>query len=713
MALATFLSFVVMAQQKPFNDTAFLKPVEIKSVRAGKKMPVASTVLDKKEIEEKNIGQDLPFILDQTPNVVVNSDAGNGFGYTGIRVRGSDASRINVTVNGVPFNDPESQGSFFVDIPDIASSAESIEVQRGVGTSSSGAGSFGGSININTNENNLEKKIVLANTAGSFHSIKNTFSVSTGLLGKHFTIDGRLSNIRSDGYIRRAASRLQSYYGSIAWLDSSNSLRLNVFNGQEKTYQAWYGIDEQTLKTDRRYNAAGTEAPGEPYSDETDNYTQRHFQLFYNHAFSSALKLVLAPFYIHGKGYYEQYKADQRLSKYGLPDYTNGSNVISRTDLIRRLWLDNDFYGAITSIQFEDAKRSLIAGGGYNNYKGGHYGEIYKAQQQVAVPVNYRYYELPAVKTELTGYVKWTEQLAPHFNSFADLQLRSVDYRINGFRDNPTLIVNNKYSFFNPKLGLVYTKANSKVFLSWGKSSKEPNRDDFEAARDQQPNVEKLQDWEFGLSNAKNNYSWGINFYFMDYSDQLVLTGKVNDVGAYTRTNTPSSYRAGIELSGSAKINTSITVRGNISLSRNKVKSFTEYIDDYDNGGQIERQYTNTDLSFSPSVVSSVTAEILPFKNAKILLTGKYVGNQYLDNTSQLSRSLHGYYTQDIRMNYNISQLTAKRIEVFAQAINVFNKKFEPNGYTFSYLYQNTLTTENYYFPMAPIHFMGGINIEL
>ncbi|MEO7444085.1 MAG: TonB-dependent receptor plug domain-containing protein [Ferruginibacter sp.] len=713
LALASLLPALAFSQQKTFNDTAFLKPVEISSVRSNKLMPVASTLLGKKDIQDKNIGQDLPFILDETPNVVVNSDAGNGIGYTGIRLRGSDASRINVTINGIPFNDPESQGSFFVDIPDIAASAESIEIQRGVGTSSSGSGSFGGSININTNENSLDKKIILSNTAGSYHSLRNAFSLSTGLIGKHFTIDGRLSNIRSDGYIRRAASRLQSYYASVAWIDSSNSLRLNIFNGQEKTYQAWYGIDEITLKRDRRYNAAGTEAPGEPYSDETDNYTQHHYQLFYNHAFSNQWKAVIAPFYIRGKGYYEQYKANQKLSKYGLPDYTSGGTTISRTDLIRRLWLDNDFYGAIASLQLNQPQRQVIAGGSYNDYKGGHYGEIYKAQQQVAVPENYRYYEVPAIKQEVTGYVKWTEKLTGRLNSFADLQVRNVDYKLHGFRDNPALDISNNYTFFNPKLGLVYNTDASKIFLSWGKSQKEPNRDDFEAGVNQQPAAEKLQDWELGIQTNKYKASWGVNFYFMNYTDQLVLTGQVNDVGAYSRTNVPSSYRAGIELSGKVILSPVFSIMGNASFSRNKVKDFTEYLDDYDNGGQVNKSYHNTNLAFSPEVVSAATLQILPFRNAKILFTGKYVGRQYLDNTSQASRSLHAYYTQDLRLNYNISQLTAKRIEIFAQAINIFNRKYEPNGYSFSYIYQNATTTENYYFPMAPLHFMMGITIEL
>ena len=691
------------------NDTAFLQPVEVTAIRATDKTPVAKTNLNKKEIEKQNIGQDLPFILNQIPSVVVNADAGNGIGYTGIRIRGTDATRINITLNGIPYNDAESQGTFLVNIPDIASSAGSIQVQRGVGTSTNGAGAFGGSINVSTNEVKTKKSLELNSTAGSYHSFKNTLILNSGIFGKHFTIDGRLSNIRSDGYIDRASSRLQSFYTSAAYVTATNSLRLNIFSGQEKTYQAWNGIDETTLRTNRKFNSAGTEKSGEPYSNETDNYTQTHYQLFYNHQFNAQWKANAALFLTTGIGYYEQYKADETLSDYGLPVFNNGGTPVSKTDLIRRLWLDNNFYGSIFSLQYNSSKRQLIFGGGINQYDGKHFGEIIWAKLQGAVPANYRYYYHNATKKDFSFYSKWTQQLNPHLHSFVDLQVRSVDYSINGFKNNPALKIKENYTFFNPKAGLTYVWKNMQAYISYGRAAKEPNREDFEANNAQVAIAEKLNDFEAGASYKKNNCSWGVNLFYMLYKDQLVLTGKINDVGAYTRTNIPNSYRAGIELQGNTQFAKWISASANITLSKNKVKNFTEYIDDYDNGGQQTKFYKTPDIAFSPAVISAYSINIFPAKNTELNLMGKYVGRQYLDNTSQKSRSLHEYYAQDIRINYNWE----KNVLVYLQANNVFSKKYEPNGYTFSYIYGGTQTTENYYFPMAPANWVLGVNIKL
>jgi iron complex outermembrane receptor protein len=691
------------------TDTTFLQPVEVLAVRANEKTPVAKTTLTRKEIQKQNIGQDLPFILSQTPSIVVNADAGNGIGYTGIRIRGTDATRVNITLNGIPYNDAESQGTFLVNIPDIASSAGSIQVQRGVGTSTNGAGAFGGSINLSTNEVNTKKAVEFNSTAGSYHSFKNTLMLSTGVLGKHFTFDGRLSNIRSDGYVDRASTRLQSFYTSSAYIAANNSLRLNVFSGKEKTYQAWNGIDEETLKTNRSYNSAGTEKTGEPYTNETDNYQQTHYQLFYNHQFNAAWKANLAVFLTTGEGYYEQYKAGESLGDYGLPDYTNGGNTITETDLIRRLWLDNKFYGSIFSLQYNRQKTQVIFGGGVNQYDGKHFGEIIWAQVAPAVPVKHRYYENDAVKKDYSAYLKWTERLDKNWHTFADLQLRNVDYTIDGFKYNPNLAVNQDYTFFNPKAGITYTKKNLQAYISYGRAAKEPNRDDFESNAAELARPEKLDDFEAGLEYKKPTYSWAVNLYFMNYKDQLVLTGKINDVGAYTRSNIPKSYRAGIELQGSKIFSKWLTASANLTLSKNKVKNFTEYIDDYDNGGQKTNFYKNPDIAFSPSVTGNLTMNIKPLKKTEIDLFSKYVGKQFLDNTSQDSRSLDDFYVQDIRFSY----LWREDALLFFQVSNLFSKKYEPNGYTFSYIYGGTQTTENFYFPMAPINWVLGVNVRL
>ncbi|MGB4843479.1 MAG: TonB-dependent receptor plug domain-containing protein [Ferruginibacter sp.] len=712
-ALLCVCSMAIQAQsEKKFNDTAYLQPVEVKAIRADEKAPFAKTDLGKKEIEKNNLGQDIPFLLNQTPSVVVSSDAGNGVGYTGIRIRGTDAARINVTLNGIPYNDAESQGTFFVDLPDFSSSANSIQIQRGVGTSSNGAGAFGGTINLQTNEINKAFYVSTNNSFGSFNTWKNNLQFGSGILGKHFTVDGRISSIRSDGYIDRATSNLQSFYLSTAFVNEKNSLRFNVFSGKEKTYQAWNGVAEYLLETDRTNNPSGTEKPGEPYNNEVDDYTQTHYQLFYNRKFNNYLKGNIAVFLTRGKGYYEGYKADRDLSDYNLPDYFDGTNTITSTDIVRRLWLDNYFYGSIFSLQYQKNKTQLIVGGGYNSYDGTHFGEIKWAAVQAAVPKDHLWYNLTAYKNDASLYNKWVQQWGGHWQSFVDIQFRNINYKINGFRDNPALIINENYSFLNPKIGITYSNKNWQAYASYALAGKEPNRDDFEAGNTDKPKPERLHDIELGVENKGTNCSFGINMYYMSYQDQLVLTGRINDVGAYTRTNIDKSYRAGIELQGTVKITNWVNGSANISFSENKIKNYTEYLDDYDNGGQQTKFYSKTDISFSPGVVASSSINFTPVKNGEVSLISKYVGRQYLDNTSQKSRSLNPYGLQDIRLSYLVKHKLFKETNIILQLNNVFNKKYEPNGYSFSYIYGGDLITENFYFPMAGFNFMVGLNLK-
>ncbi len=712
-ALLCVVSTASMAQnKKQFNDTLFMQPVEVTAVRAGEKAPFAKTNLSKKEIAQNNLGQDLPFLLNQTPSVLVNSDAGTGIGYTGIRIRGTDASRINVTLNGIPYNDAESQGTFFVDLPDFSSSVNSIQIQRGVGTSSNGAGAFGASINLATNELNKKYYAQSNNSIGSFSTFKNNLQFGTGILGNHFTVDGRVSRISSNGYIDRAKTNLQSFYLSTAYTNEKSSLRLNVFSGKEKTYQAWNGVPEYLLATNRTYNSAGTEKAGSPYSNETDNYTQTHYQAFYNRTVNSRWKGNMAVFLTRGKGYYEQYKADKKLADYGLSDYLDGTNIIKRTDLVRRLWLDNYFYGSIFSLQYHTNKTNFTVGGGWNRHDGKHYGEITWAKVQAAVPNNYRWYNLTAHKEDLSVYSKLTQALSKNLFGYIDLQYRNINYNINGFRDNPALIVKNKYHFVNPKLGITYTKSNWQLYASYALAQHEPNRDDFEAGTSMQPKPELLHDIEWGIERKKTNYSFSANLYYMQYKNQLVLTGKVNDVGAYTRINIPNSYRAGIELQGSIVINKWLNTNANITFSKNKIKNFTEYLDDYDNGGQKTNFYASSDIAFSPNTIAGGSINFIPIQNGGISLLGKYAGRQYLDNTGMKGRSLNPYYVQDIRLNYTLQKKVFSTIDLVLQLNNVFSKKYEPNGYSFSYIYGGTLTTENYYFPMAGFNVMAGVNIS-
>jgi iron complex outermembrane receptor protein len=704
---------LVAQNEKKFNDTTGLLPIEIIAIRAADNAPFAKSNINKATIEKNNLGQDLPFILNQVPGVVVNSDAGNGVGYTGIRIRGTDATRINVTLNGIPYNDAESQGTFFVNLPDIISSANSIQVQRGVGTSSNGAAAFGGTINLATNGINDKFYAELNNSAGSFNTWKNTFRFGSGLIGKHFSFDGRLSRIVSDGFIDRASSDLKSYFVSAAYINGKSSLRMNIFSGKEKTYQAWYGIPESKLKTDRSFNPAGNEHPGSPYSNETDNYLQTHYQLFFNHQFNPYWKVGIALFSTRGAGYYEGYKSEASLLKYGLSNYFNGTEVISETDLIRRLWLDNHFYGTTFNVQHQKNKTDFAIGGGWNKYGGNHFGEIVWAKVQAAVPYKYRWYDLNASKSDFSLYTKINQQIGKRWQAFADVQLRMVKYTINGFRENPNLFIKNTYDFLNPKFGLSYSFNGWRSFISYAVGAKEPNRDDFEAGATQQPKAERLNDIELGLEKRTAKYQIAATLYYMNYHNQLVLTGKINDVGAYTRSNIDKSYRAGIELDAKYQFNSIISIAGNIALSENKIKNFTAFIDDYDNGGQQTNTYKKSTIAYSPSVVGGATLTIVPIKNAEIHLIGKYVSRQYLDNTTNKKRSLNPYYVQDVRFNYTIEKKAFKKMDVYLQLNNIFNKKYEANGYTFSYVYNGNLTTENYYFPMAPFNIMAGINISL
>lgn len=701
------------AQQKESVKDSFytLSPVEVKAIRAGENTPFTKSNLNRKMITVSNLGQDIPYLLNQTPSVVINADAGNGIGYTGIRIRGTDATRINMTINGIPYNDAESQGLFFVNLPDLSSSAGSIQIQRGVGTSSNGAGAFGASMNFSTNEVVKESAIEINNSAGSFNTWKNTLKYNSGLVNG-FTTDIRLSRISSDGFIDRASTNLKSFFISTAWMNNKTSVRFNAFTGKEKTYQAWYGIAEADLLAgNRTVNYAGTEKPGSPYTNETDNYTQSHYQLFVNQVISKRLSLHVAGFLTRGKGYYEQYKADENYSKYNLPYPVNGNDTTFNSDFIRQLWLDNYFYGSVFSLQYKSDKTQITGGGGLTRYDGKHYGKINWASNGLTGLDTW--YNLDAFKTDFNLYGKQQTEITGGVYLFYDLQYRYVKYDINGFRDNPGLVIRNDWHFFNPKAGITLKKNNWKTYLSYGMANKEPNRDDFEAGATLQPRPEQLHDLEAGIEHSGKKSTWAATLYYMRYKDQLVLTGRINDVGAYTRTNIPDSYRAGIEMQGLSRLNNWLTISGNLTLSRNKVMDMEEYIDDYDNGGQKLNRYPSADIAYSPAITGGATIELVPLKHTSISLISKYVSRQYLDNTSNKARSLDPFFVQDLRMNYTLKSKRIKDLTIIGQLNNVFNNQYEPNGYTFSYIYGGQQTTENYYFPMAGINYMIGVNVRL
>jgi len=709
----TIVSYFAFSQEQPAEKDSFyaLSPVEVKAIRAMEHAPVTKTNISKKTIEKQNLGQDLPFLLNQTPSVVINADAGNGVGYTGIRIRGTDATRINVTLNGIPYNDAENQGTFFVDLPDFASSLSSIQIQRGVGTSSNGAGAFGATINFSTNEVIPKAYAELNDSYGSFNTWKNTMKAGSGLIGEHFTADIRLSNITSDGFIDRASSKLRSFYFSTAYIDKANTLRFNLFKGYEKTYQAWYGISEADLKAgNRKINYAGTEKPGEPYENETDNYWQDHYQLFYTHHFNPKLSFNTAIFLTKGKGYYEEYRADQSYDLYHLPFPVVGPDTIFTSDFIRQLWLNNNFYGNIFSLQYHNTKTEFTFGGAYTRYEGNHYGKLIWASNGFTGPD--KWYDLDALKTDFNGYAKLLQKFSIKWNGYIDLQYRHVKYDIDGFSDNPSLLIKSNYNFFNPKFGISYNYNGWNGYVSYSIANKEPNRDDFEAGQNQQPQPEQLNDIESGIERKKAHYNWGAVFYYMKYKDQLVLTGKINDVGAYTRTNIPDSYRMGIELQGNVQPANWFKVGANLTLSKNKIQHFTEYIDDYDNGGQKINSYSSPDIVLSPAIIGAAAISFIPVKNFELSLLSKYVSKQYLDNTQNENRKLNPFYVQDARAIYTLSKAFLKEANIILQVNNIFNKKYEPNGYTYNYIYGGELIVNNYYFPMAGTNFMVAVNLK-
>lgn len=702
---------VVKLESKDFLTEEFI----VSATRASGSTPTTFSNVDKSEIAKRNLGQDIPILLNFTPSVVSYSDAGAGVGYTGLRIRGSDQTRINATINGIPLNDAESHGVFWVNMPDFASSVENVQIQRGVGTSTNGAATFGASLNFQTDTRRDEAYAELDNGFGSFNTWRHTVKAGTGLLNNRFAVDARLSKITSDGYVDRAFSDLNSWFVSGGYYGEKSVIKLVAFSGREQTYQSWYGLPESKLKTDRRDNFY-------TYDNETDNYQQDHYQLIYTGKVGSNWKTNLALHYTYGRGYYEQFRENDRLSRYNLPNVLIGNEVISRSDIIRRRWLDNDFYGFVGSANYvsTDGKLDFIIGGGANRYDGGHFGEIIWARFAGNTNIRDRYYDNNAIKDDRNIYTKATYEIKPGLNLFGDLQLRGINYSFIGVNDDlRTVDGQANYTFFNPKFGFSYEKGNQTWYASYAVANREPTRSDFtDNPITEVPRPERLNNVEAGVRAKAGGFSYNANFYYMGYKDQLILTGQINDVGAYIRENVASSYRAGIELDGAYQLSSAWTLGGNLTISQNKIREFTEYIDDYsvDDFRQETFAYTNTDIAFSPNVVGSAIIEYKPSKNLSLNWLSKYVGRQFLDNTANEARSLDAFFTNDLRISYSATPRFFKGLEVNLLINNLFNELYEPNGYTFSYFVPGgngrELVTENFYYPQAGTNFLLGLRMK-
>lgn len=700
------------------SDTLFIKllptavsapVIEIAATRFGAAAVMAATELDKNDIAKNNTGKDLPFLMTSVPSLVATSDAGNGVGYTGVRIRGSDASRINVTIDGIPINDAESQLLYWVNMPDIASSVESVHIQRGAGTSTNGAGAFGGSIHIQSALPADSTFVSSSNSIGSFVTLKNNIIFGSGWLKNKWNFEGRLSKIKSEGYVDRAAADLKSFYFSANYRAKNNLIRFKTFSGKEVTYQSWYGIPEAALDTNRTFNYYS-------YANQVDNYQQDHYQLLYSGNLLQDVTINAALHYTYGRGFYEEFIEEASFSDYQLIDPVIGNDTITFTDLVRRKWLRNDFYGATWSVKYDaGTNTSLLAGGAYNMYDGDHFGEVIWAQFASNGKLPHRYYFNNGKKGDFNAYLKATTVVGEKLTVFGDVQLRRIDYRFEGPDDTGKPAPRNeKLIFFNPKAGINYAfSQQSEAYLSFSVANKEPSRDDYtESTTGSRPDPERLYDFEAGFRVNEKQFSAGINSFLMWYENQLVLTGKINDVGNYTRTNIASSYRRGVEVEGSWKPVDQLQFNGNFSVSENKISRYYEYIDDYDNGGQVIAAYDNTDIAFSPQLVAFAEITWKANRNLEFGVVNKYVGKQFLDNTSNASRAIDAYYLTDLRVDVTLKPKFMKKITVGGVVSNLFNHEYESNGYTFSYVSGGEKITGNYYYPQAGINYMIRLNLE-
>lgn len=705
-----FLLFSIFsfAQVKDTTKVNQLDEVLVSAVRVTSKTPVSFSNLDKKEIKSRNLGQDIPILMNYLPSVVTTSDAGNGVGYTGIRVRGSDATRVNVTINGIPYNDSESHGTYWVNMPDFASSVESLQLQRGVGTSTNGAGAFGASLNMLTDTYAKESNGEISNSFGSFNTRKHTVKFSTGLMNNHFEIAGRLSALKSDGYIDRASSDLKSYFLQGTYVGKTTLIKALVFGGKERTYQSWNGVDAATLESDRTYNSVGEKFDNNGvfqgfYNDQVDNYNQDHAQLHWNEKISKHWDTNLAFHYTKGKGYYEEYvddwkytnifyANDSQFSFLGLEPITVNGETITSTDYTRRKWLDNDFYGTTFSANYKAKKLDVILGGGYNKYEGDHFDQIIWAQYPSNSEPGYIYDSSFATKTDGNVFAKANYQLLDNLSVYGDLQVRNVHYKTDS---NETGLVNDNFNFFNPKAGLTFTvDSHNGLYFSYARANREPNRGDY---KNGSPKPEKLNDFELGLRHGSEKIKFNANVYYMGYKDQLVLTGELDNVGSPIRKNSGDSYRIGVEVDATFKLSKQWTVAPNFTLSSNKNVDFVS--GDLVNLG-------NTNIAFSPNFIAGNILTFSPLSDIRISLLSKFVSEQYMNNIDDVSGRLKDYFVNDFNAAYEIKTTSVfKSIAINLLVNNIFNVDYISNGADYGGGYV-------YYYPQAGTNFLAGLTLK-
>ncbi|MEI7725123.1 MAG: TonB-dependent receptor [Bacteroidota bacterium] len=699
--------------------------VSIIATRAHDKYPTAYSSISNNQISAVNLGKDIPSLIQGSPSVVATSDAGNGVGYSTFSVRGSDLTRINVTINSIPLNDAESQGVWFVDLPDLASSTGNIQIQRGVGTSTNGAGAFGASINFMTSDLHQDPYGELDLSGGSYNTFKSTLRFGTGLMSNKFSVDGRLSYIRSDGYIDRAFSNLKSYYLAGGYYGKKTTVKLITFSGFERTYQAWEGVPKDSLMTNRTYNPAGeyTDKSGNTayYNNQTDNYQQDNYQLLFSQLIAKNWNFNTAVHYTKGKGYYENYKQGAAFADYGLNDVIIGGDTLTSTDLVNRKMMDNDFCGITFSTNYTlPEKLKLTLGGAWNRYYGRHSGKVVWAEYASNGDNDRNWYYNTGLKKDFNIYGKASLQLLKKLNLFADLQYRHVSYQMHGTLDNlQTLDQQHLFNFFNPKGGVFFELDKKNDFYgSIGVANREPSRNNYkDADPGHMPSNETLYDYELGYNFKLTDFTAGANFYYMAYKNQLVLTGEINNVGEAIMVNVPHSYRTGIELSASAGFfQRKLLISINATLSQNKIKDFTQYIDTYDenwNPGQDTIYLGKTDLSFSPDVILNTVITYKPIPSLSFSLDSKYVGKQYIDNTSDDGRSLKAYFVNGFSAMYTVKTKLFDEIGFNLSINNLFNRKYETSAWVYPYYQGGVYNEYNGYFPQALINFLVGVSVKI
>jgi len=693
--------------------------VIVASTRAVHNTPIAFQNIEKNEIQKRNTGQDIPYLLSMTPSITTNSDAGTGIGYTSFRIRGTDLNRINISVDGIPVNDSESHGVWWVNMPDFASSVENIQIQRGVGTSANGAAAFGASINLQTHTLKKEPYAEINTTIGSYNTQKINILTGSGMLKNKFTFDTRISRLKSDGFIDRAWSDLKSFYVSGAYHTKKSILRLNFISGDEHTYQAWDGIPLTILATNRTYNGMGayTDETGKTqyYDNEADKYHQNHFKLHYSLKLAQYTTLNLSAFYTHGEGYYEQYKENQDFGSYGLQPIVIEGVTVENTDLIRRKWLDNDFLGLVYSLNYTKNSANITWGGGWNKYDGNHFGRIIWSRYASQTEMDYEWYRSKGLKTDWNTFVRLNYMPVNDVNIFADVQFRRIDYAIDGIDDDfRNLTQNHDFNFFNPKAGIYYTLSqNQNVYASFAVGNREPNRSNYtDAELNKAPTAETLYNLEAGYKFSSENFAAAVNFYNMDYKNQLVLTGQINDVGMPIMVNIPKSYRRGIELEAGFLFFDKLNWQINSTLSRNKILSFTEYVDDWDTWLQRSEFLGETNLSFSPEIMMASMLTYSPIRNFSVELESKYVGKQYIDNTSSNERQLDAYFVNNLSIAFNFDTRFVENMAIRLNINNLLNEEYETNAWVYRFYSENEHQVMDGYYPQAGRHFMLSVGVK-